>query len=337
MKNDFKNKTLLLTGGTGSFGKAFLSKIISDYRDIKKIIIFSRDELKQFNMSQNILKEKFPFIRFFLGDVRDKDRLLFAMQDVDYVIHAAALKQVPTAEYNPFEYIKTNIIGAQNIIECSLRTNVKKVIALSTDKASSPINLYGATKLCSDKLFISANNIVGKKKLAFTVVRYGNVDGSRGSIMPFFLKQKKKGQLTVTDPNMTRFSITLSQSIDLVLKSLSKEFCKGAILVPKIPSYRILDLAKAVDKNIKIKIIGIRPGEKLHEEMISASDSRNTFECKDDFLIFSDLTPKQVKILKKNGYKNVKENFNYNSSTNNHFLSVSELKLKLNKINKAND
>ena len=326
----FKNKTILITGGTGSFGKAFLKYLLINHKDIKKIIIFSRDELKQFELSTQFSEKKYPNIRYFLGDIRDKDRLDRAMEGVDYVIHAAALKQVPAAEYNPFEVIKTNVIGAQNIIEACLNTNVKKVIALSTDKACAPINLYGATKLCSDKLFISANNIVGKRKLSFSVVRYGNVMGSRGSVIPEFFKQKKSGSINITNKNMTRFNITMQQSIDLVIWSL-KNSIGGEIFVPKISSYKILDLAKTIAPEAKINIIGTRPGEKIHEELITESESGNAVELKKYFVILTSLiTDSNGKALKNywNSKKNkkIKKEFSYKSNTNNDFLSVENIK-----------
>jgi UDP-N-acetylglucosamine 4,6-dehydratase len=334
----FKNKTILITGGTGSFGKAFMEYLLNKHKDLKKIIIFSRDELKQFELSIKFNEKKYPQLRFFLGDIRDKSRLERAMEEVDYVIHAAALKQVPAAEYNPFEAIKTNIIGAQNIIEACLNSKVKKVIALSTDKACSPINLYGATKLCSDKLFTSANNYVSKKKnISFSVVRYGNVMGSRGSVIPEFLKQKKSGLIKITDKNMTRFSITMQQSINLVIWAL-KNSIGSEIFVPKIPSYRILDLAKAVADNTKIKIIGRRPGEKIHEELITENESNYTIKLDKYFVIFNFLVndPKkkynefEKKLLKKYtkifSGKKINEKFIYRSDLNDEFLQVKKIR-----------
>ena len=321
------NKVVLLTGGTGSFGKGFINEIVRKHPKIKKLIIYSRDELKQYELSQKLDLKKNKFLRFVIGDVRDKDRLNFAFKEVDIVIHAAALKQVPTAEYNPFEFIKTNILGAQNIIDCAVSSNVQKVIALSTDKATAPINLYGATKLCSDKLFVSANNIVGKKKLTFSVIRYGNVNGSRGSIIPFFLEQKKTGLLTITDPEMTRFSIHLQHGINMVLNAIRVNLFGGEIFVPKIPSFKILDLAKAICQKCKIKYIGIRPGEKIHEQMITENDSLNTFEGKKDYVILP--SHDQVRrnfYLKNKDYKPVKKGFSYDSKNNNTFLSIRELK-----------
>ena len=333
----FKNKTILITGGTGSFGKAFLKYLLNNHKDIKKIIIFSRDELKQFEMSVQFSEKKYPNIRFFLGDIRDIDRLNRAMEEVDYVIHTAALKQVPAAEYNPFEVIKTNVIGAQNIIEACLNSNVKKVIALSTDKACAPINLYGATKLCSDKLFISANNITGKRNLSFSVVRYGNVMGSRGSVIPEFFKQKKNGSINITDKNMTRFNITMQESIDLVLWAL-KNSIGGEIFVPKIPSYKILDLAKAIAPEAKINIVGLRPGEKIHEELITDNETNYTIILKKYYVILTFLVKKpnnnfyvdEKKLLKNylslHKGKLFQKEYSYRSNTNNDFLSVEKIK-----------
>lgn len=317
-----KNKTLLITGGTGSFGKAFLEKIIKSHKDIKKLIIYSRDELKQFEMMQKFDQKKYKFLRFFVGDIRDSQRLERALEGVDYVIHAAALKQVVTSEYNPFETIKTNVIGAQNLLEACLNKSVKKVIALSTDKASSPINLYGATKLCSDKLFISANSIKGKRDVIFSVVRYGNVMGSRGSVIPVFNKQKKNKILTITDKRMTRFSLPIEESVNLVLHAL-KNAIGGEIFVPKIPSFKVLDLAKAICDKCTIKIIGIRPGEKLHEELISSHDSMNTYDI-GKYYVITDSSKKSINFYKRN--KKVPLNFEYNSLTNPTYLNVKQLK-----------
>lgn len=317
-----KNKALLITGGTGSFGKAFLEKIIKSHKDIKKLIIYSRDELKQFEMMQKFDQKKYKFLRFFVGDIRDSQRLERALEGVDYVIHAAALKQVVTSEYNPFETIKTNVIGAQNLLEACLNKSVKKVIALSTDKASSPINLYGATKLCSDKLFISANSIKGKRDVIFSVVRYGNVMGSRGSVIPVFNKQKKNKILTITDKRMTRFSLPIEESVNLVLHAL-KNAIGGEIFVPKIPSFKVLDLAKAICDKCTIKIIGIRPGEKLHEELISSHDSMNTYDI-GKYYVITDSSKKSINFYKRN--KKVPLNFEYNSLTNPTYLNVKQLK-----------
>ena len=320
MKNNFYKKKILITGGTGSFGQAIVKEFLKKKYSLNKIIIFSRDELKQHEM--NISLENNSKLRFFLGDIRDKSRLKLALQDVDLVIHAAALKQVPAAEYNPFEFIKTNILGAQNLIEACLATNVKKIIALSTDKACSPINLYGATKLCSDKLFISAQNVTGKKKINFSVVRYGNVFGSRGSILPLFLKSKI---VPITDVRMTRFMITLDQAVNFVIHCI-KIMRGGEVFVPKLPSFNVIDLAKALNKDSNIKIIGIRPGEKLHEELINKFDSINTFELKDFYIIRSENYLNVINKYKNNEYKLVKNNFSYNSFDNKNFLSILDLK-----------
>lgn len=316
----------LITGGTGSFGKAFVKKIVNSNKKISRLVIFSRDELKQFEMSQNFPPKKYPFIRFFLGDVRDEKRLLSATEGIETIVHAAALKQVPTTEYNPFEAIKTNIIGANNLIEASLKNNVKNVIALSTDKACSPINLYGATKLCSDKLFISANNIKGSRNIKFSVVRYGNVFGSRGSVVPFFLKKKSKGILPITDKEMTRFNISLSQAVDVVMWSLNN-LNGGELVVPKLSSYKIMDLAKAVSSKCTTPIVGIRAGEKIHEEMISASDSQNTIELKNVYIILSSNDKKKISFYtKKFGAKKVAKGFVYNSYNNKKFLKFNEIR-----------
>ena len=327
-KNFFKDQTLLITGGTGSFGQAFLSYLLLNKFPLKKIVIFSRDELKQFEMKKKFSEEKYPNLRFFLGDIRDKERLNSALRDIDIVIHAAALKQVPTAEYNPIEFIKTNVLGSQNIIEASLFSKVKNVIALSTDKASSPINLYGATKLCSDKLFSSANNIKGSQKIIFSIVRYGNVMGSRGSVLNNFLDQAKNNKrLLLTDKRMTRFNINLNECINLILYVLINSK-GGEIFVPKIPSFYIYDLAKAVCNKSKIIFTGIRPGEKLHEEMISVYDSVNTLEFPNHYIIL------QNQDLFKNysNYKVVTTGFCYRSDTNNIFLDQKQLSNIINKI-----
>ena len=327
----FKNKTILVTGGTGSFGRAFTEIFLRLFgKKIKKLIIYSRDELKQYEMSQEIDKNNFSKIRFFLGDVRDKERLFRALSGVDFVIHAAALKQVNTAEYNPMEFIKTNVIGAQNLIETCIDRGVNKLIALSTDKAASPINLYGATKLCSDKLFVSANNYSGNK-VSFSVIRYGNVMGSRGSVIPFFLERiKNKKELLVTHKEMTRFNITLEESINMVIETL-KNSVGGEIVVPKIPSFRILDLVKAINPKNKFKIVGIRQGEKIHEDLITSSDSLSTYEGKKYYYIFPNNTDNQYKkFIKSNKLKKVIKNFFYNSGTNNKFLTANELKKLIN-------
>ena len=317
---NFKNKTILITGGTGSFGTAFINYILKVKESPKKIIVFSRDELKQFEMKKFFDQIKFSNIRYFLGDIKDKDRLKLAFKDVDLVVHAAALKQVPASEYNPFEFIKTNVIGSQNIVEACLDSKVKNVIALSTDKASSPINLYGATKLCADKLFVGANNIKGKQDIKFSVVRYGNVMGSRGSVLHNFLEQKKNGILNVTDNRMTRFNINMNEAIQFVINALENSK-GGEIFVPKIPSFYITDLAKAVCKDCKIKITGIREGEKIHEEMISQNESYRTVDLKTHYAI---LNSNIFKFYKKNKF--LKSNFAYRSDTNKLFLTAEQLR-----------
>ncbi|MBT1075270.1 UDP-N-acetylglucosamine 4,6-dehydratase (inverting) [Geobacter grbiciae] len=319
-------KSILVTGGTGSFGKKFIETILTSYPEIKRVVVFSRDELKQFEMAQQFPPDKYRQIRYFIGDVRDKDRLYRAFEGIDIVVHAAALKQVPACEYNPFEAIKTNILGAQNIIETAVEQGIEKVVALSTDKAAAPINLYGATKLCSDKLFVAANNFKGKKDIKFSVVRYGNVMGSRGSVIPFFLKKKREGVLPVTDERMTRFNITLEDGVKLVLKALDIMW-GGEIFVPKIPSYRILDVAKAVDSGCRIEIVGIRPGEKLHEEMITTTDALNTIELKDYFVILPSMPLWDTEQFTKNfDGRHCADGFAYNSGTNADWLSVEQLR-----------
>lgn len=320
MKTNFKNKTILITGGTGSFGRAFINHILKVKESPKKIIVFSRDELKQFEMKKFFDKINFSNIRYFLGDIRDKDRLKLAFKDVDTVVHAAALKQVPAAEYNPFEFIKTNVLGSQNIIEACLDSKVKNVIALSTDKASSPINLYGATKLCADKLFVGANNIKGKQDIKFSVVRYGNVMGSRGSVLHNFLEQKKNGILNITDRGMTRFNINMNDAIKFVINALTNSK-GGEIFVPKIPSFYITDLARAVCKNCKIKITGIREGEKIHEEMISNNEAHKTIDLGNYYAI---LNSSIFKYYKKNKF--LQSSFSYRSDTNKVFLTSEQLK-----------
>jgi len=316
---------ILITGGTGSFGKAFIEMLLKKQKikKIKRLVVYSRDEFKQHQLSKEYPIEKYPFLRFFIGDIRDKNRLSRAMQNIDLVIHAAALKQVPAAEYNPYEFIKTNIIGAQNVIEASLDNNVSNVIALSTDKASSPINLYGATKLCSDKLFTSAENIKGFKKIKFSVIRYGNVFGSRGSVIPLFLDQiKNKIPLTITDPKMTRFNIILKDATDYVLKKVNSNK-GGEIFVPKLYSYKIEDVVKALGENLKIRIIGVRHGEKRHEEMISIFENDKTLESKNDYIILNSSRNSYKKSIL---YKPVNTGFSYNSFKNDKYLSVSQLK-----------
>ena len=271
------NKSILITGGTGSFGKAFVKTVLERYPGVRRLVVFSRDELKQYEMAQQFPERQYPCMRYFIGDVRDAQRVQRALEGVDIVVHAAALKQVPAAEYNPFECIKTNVLGAQNIIDACLDQGVKRVVALSTDKAAAPINLYGATKLCSDKLFVAANNIKGSRDARFSVVRYGNVMGSRGSVIPFFLAQRASGQLPITDPTMTRFNISLQEGVEMVLWAIANAQ-GGEILVPKIPSYRITDVAAAIGPHCRQVVVGARPGEKIHEEMITASDSLNTVD-----------------------------------------------------------
>ena len=323
----FNNSTILVTGGTGSFGKKF-TEIILQY-NIKKLIILSRDELKQYNMKKQFTDDR---LRFFLGDVRDKERLLRAFDGVDFVVHAAALKQVPSCEYNPFEAIKTNVLGAQNVIEVSIDKGVKKVIALSTDKSVNPLNLYGATKLCSDKLFVSANSYASGKNTKFSVVRYGNVMGSRGSVIPLFLEQQKTGKFTITDPRMTRFWITLDEAVNFVLKNFQR-MQGGEIFISKIPSMKIVDLAKAIDSKCEQETIGIRPGEKLHESMISVEDARNTLEYYDHYIIQPDFKWwNSEKYINENKGSRVHNDFSYTSDNNEKFLSVKELKNILKEI-----
>lgn len=327
-----ENKIVLITGGTGSFGQELVKHLLSNYNKIKKIIIFSRDELKQYEMERQFPTNKYKNLRYFLGDVRDKDRLMRACEGVNIFIHAAALKHVPIAEYNPIETIKTNILGAQNVIEASITQNINKVIALSTDKATSPINLYGATKLCSEKLFSAANLYKGSKNIKFGIVRYGNVLNSRGSVVPNFLDQlKKNGILNITDKNMTRFTMTLQESVRLVIYAL-KHLMGGEIFIPKIPSYKILDLAKAINLSAKIKYTGIRPGEKYHEELITKSESYKTIENKNYYIIVPDFLKKDL-LKKRNKAKSYTFGKSYSSDTNK-FLSITELKkiLKKNKI-----
>jgi len=321
-----ENASILITGGTGSFGKAFVKTVLARYPNIKRLVVFSRDELKQFEMAQLFSPNTYPPIRYFIGDVRDEQRLRRAMEGIDIVVHAAALKQVPAAEYNPFECIKTNILGAQNLIEACLDSGVKRVVALSTDKAAAPINLYGATKLASDKLFVAANNIKGSRDLRFSVVRYGNVMGSRGSVVPFFLAKKKTGVLPITDPAMTRFNISLQEGVEMVLWSIQNAW-GGEILVPKIPSYRITDVAKAIGPECQHPIVGVRPGEKIHEEMITSSDSYNTVDLGKYYAILptgAGYTTESY--CATTGAKLVSPGFCYNSGSNADFLSVEQLR-----------
>lgn len=319
-------KSILVTGGTGSFGKKFVEVVLKKYPGVKRLVIFSRDELKQFEMSQVFPESKYPAIRYFIGDVRDGERLKRACEGIDFIVHAAALKQVPAAEYNPMECIKTNIIGAENVINAAMDCGVSDVVALSTDKAAAPINLYGATKLCSDKLFVAANNFKGHRKLKFSVVRYGNVMGSRGSVIPFFLERRKTKVLPITDKNMTRFNISLEEGVDLVLLAYKNAF-GGEIFVPKIPSYRITDVAEAIGPECRQEIVGIRPGEKIHEEMITESDSFMTIDLGSCFAILPQ-TPawSQEEYIKKYNAKKVPEGFKYNSGTNDDWLTVDQLR-----------
>ncbi len=320
------NKSILITGGTGSFGKKITEIIFKKYPQVKRLVIYSRDELKQFEMAQLYPKDKYPQIRFFIGDVRDGERLKRACEGIEVIIHAAALKQVPTAEYNPTECIKTNVIGAENVINAALSTSVQKVVALSTDKAAAPINLYGATKLCSDKLFIAANNIKGSRSLSFSVVRYGNVMGSRGSVIPFFMEKKKTGVLPITDPTMTRFNISLEEGVDMVLHAIEHAW-GGEIFVPKIPSYRITDVATAIAPECKQEIIGIRPGEKIHEEMITSSDSYSTVDLGTYYAILPQVPVWKLEDFYKHfNAKPVPQGFQYNSGTNEQFLTVEEMR-----------
>ena len=322
----FKNKSILITGGTGSFGKEFVKTILKKYSIFKRLIIFSRDELKQYEMGQELKNFNLSKVRFFLGDIRDKERLSRATKDTNIVVHAAALKQVPAAEYNPVEFIKTNVIGAQNLIEVVIDNKVDKLIALSTDKAAAPINLYGATKLCSDKLFIAAKNYAGSSNIKFSIVRYGNVMESRGSVIPLFKKQKKLGYLNITDADMTRFAITLNEGIRMVLWAIQNTL-GGEIFIPKIPSFKIVDLAKIISPKSKIRIIGIRKGEKINEDLITLSDANMTYDIGNYYAIISDVNKNLLKQYKKKFkiFKKVKKNFCYNSKDNKGFLTGNAL------------
>lgn len=320
------NQSVLVTGGTGSFGHAFVRTVLSRFPDIKRLVVYSRDELKQYDMSLVFPDTRYKGLRYFIGDIRDKDRLSRAMEGIDVVVHAAALKQVPAAEYNPFECIKTNVLGAQNLVEACLDAGVKRVVALSTDKAAAPINLYGATKLCSDKLIVAANNIKGQRDIRFSVVRYGNVMGSRGSVIPFFLAQRHNGTLPITDPAMTRFNISLQEGVEMVLWALDNAW-GGEILVPKIPSYRITDLAKAIGPDCVHPVVGLRPGEKIHEEMITSSDSFNTVDLGQYYAILPvGAAYSADEYCARTGAKPVPQGFCYSSGTNERFLSVEELR-----------
>lgn len=325
----YKDKSILITGGTGSLGKELTKYIFKFHPEIRRVIIFSRDEQKQFVMAQEYPIEKYPQIRFFVGDVRDKDRLSRALNGVDYVIHAAAMKHVHIAEYNPDECIKTNVGGAQNVVSCSIDQNISKVVALSTDKACAPINLYGATKLTSDKLFIAANKIKGNNPIIFSVVRYGNVMGSNGSVIPFFINKKRlNNTLPITDANMTRFNISLIDGVKLVFYALEKSI-GGELFVPKIPSYKIMDVANAIGPDCEKPIVGVRPGEKIHEEMITSSDSFNTYDIGKYFVILPEDKKTKEKFEEKNSFKKVPLNFSYNSRDNKEWETVETLKEKI--------
>lgn len=321
-------KKILITGGTGSLGHALTKRIYQDYPDVERVVIFSRDEQKQFQMAQEYTPATHPTIRFFIGDVRDKERMVRAMKGIDYVIHAAAMKHVPIAEYNPTECIKTNINGAENVIHACLETEVERVVALSTDKACAPINLYGATKLTSDKLFIAANNIKGWNPIRFSVVRYGNVMGSNGSVIPFFLNKKRQGAsfLPITDPEMTRFNISLENGVDMVFHALLNAW-GGELFVPKIPSYKITDVATAIAPELEQKVVGIRPGEKIHEEMITSSDSYNTYDLGKYYTILPTMTNFDLKEFKqKFDAKPVAKGFSYNSGENEEWETIESLR-----------
>lgn len=323
---DLNQRSVLVTGGTGSFGHKFVETVLHRFPKIKRLVIFSRDELKQYQMSQRFPKARYDAIRYFLGDVRDKERLYRALEGIDTVVHAAALKQVPAAEYNPFEFIKTNVIGAENLVNACLDKGVKDVVALSTDKAAAPINLYGATKLCSDKIFVAANNFKGGSDCVFSVVRYGNVIGSRGSVVPFFLNQRDKGELPITHPDMTRFNITLAEGVDLVLFALDKAW-GGEIFVPKLPSYKVTTVAEAIAPDAEQRVVGIRPGEKIHEEMITETDALNTVEFNNYYTIIPPKPTWNVEAYKKalKG-KEVAYGFKYSSGNNSDWLDVETLR-----------
>lgn len=323
--NYLSGKAILVTGGTGSFGKMFVKTVLERFAP-QRLVVYSRDELKQYEMAQQLPDSRYPALRYFIGDIRDEARLRRALEGIDIVVHAAALKQVPTAEYNPFECIKTNVLGAQNLIEACLDTGVSRVIALSTDKAAAPINLYGATKLCSDKLFIAANNIRGHRDIRFSVVRYGNVMGSRGSVIPFFMDRRASGILPITDPEMTRFNISLGEGVDMVLWSIENAM-GGEVLVPKIPSYRVVDVATAIAPDARQEIIGIRPGEKIHEEMITASDSPNTVDLGDYYAILPSAGAFTADdYCKRFNATLVAPGFAYNSGSNDDFLTVEQIR-----------
>ncbi len=320
---NWQQTSVLITGGTGSFGKKFIETMLRDYRP-RRLIVFSRDELKQYEMRQRFPEDQYPNLRYFIGDVRDRDRLYRAFDGVDVVVHAAALKQVPTAEYNPLETIRTNIMGAVNVIDAAIDRDVKKVIALSTDKAANPINLYGATKLCSDKLFVSGNNYSGKHSTRFAVVRYGNVLGSRGSVVPFFLQRRKTGRLPITDERMTRFWITLEQGVDFVIKNLQR-MDGGEVFVPKIPSMKMTDMARALCPECQLEFVGIRPGEKLHEVMVPEEVGRNCLEFDDYYVLLPDYAFDLEAYRQTHGGKRCPDGFRYGSDNNTRWLTGPEL------------
>lgn len=323
---DLNSKSIFITGGTGSFGRAFVKKVLTAWPNVKRLVIYSRDEQKQYQMAIDYPHQKYPQVRFFIGDVRDYERLKRALKGIDFLIHAAAMKHVPIAEYNPMECVKTNILGAENIINACLESEVQNVVALSTDKAAAPINLYGATKLASDKLFIAANNIRGANPIKFSVVRYGNVMGSNGSVIPYFLNKRKNGILPITDPNMTRFNISLDEGVDMVLHALETAW-GGELFVPKIPSYKIMDVAKAIGPNCKHEIVGIRPGEKIHEEMITSSDSFFTYDLIKYFAILPQMHSWNLDdFIQHFNAKKVAQGFNYNSGENTEWLSVEDIR-----------
>lgn len=326
------NKAVLITGGTGSFGKKFTEMILREYPQVKRIVIYSRDELKQFELKQKYPVSKYPQLRYFIGDIRDRERLLRACEGIDVIIHAAAIKQVDTAEYNPTECIRTNVDGAENVIDAALKSGVSRIVALSTDKACAPINLYGATKLASDKLFAAANNIKGSRDIKFSVVRYGNVMGSRGSVIPFFMGKREEGELPITHNEMTRFNISLEEGVRLVFFAIENAL-GGEIFVPKIPSYKILDVAEAVAPGVPTVEVGIRPGEKLHEEMITETDSLNTIEFGEYYAILPSVsfTYKKEDYIKHHNAKEVPFGFKYNSGTNTEWDTVDSLREKIKK------
>ena len=331
MKLNLNKKSILITGGTGSLGKQLTKTILERWPNIKRLVILSRDEQKQFQMNQEFPESKYKSIRYFIGDIRDYERMIRAFEGIEIVIHAAAMKHVPIAEYNPMECVKTNVLGAENVINAALATDVKNVVALSTDKAAAPINLYGATKLCSDKLFVAANNIKGHREIKFSVVRYGNVMGSNGSVIPFFLKKRKEGVLPITDKNMTRFNISLEDGAEMVLNAIETAW-GGEIFVPKIPSYKVIDLANAIGPECKQEIVGIRPGEKVHEEMITSSDSFTTYDLGKYFAILPQVPIWDINdFVKRLNAKKVQEGFQYNSGENSEWLSIDELRFLINK------